>query len=175
MLTGIAGIDADGRRNPVHVHSKLMLVDDEWATVGSCNLHRFSLFGNSEMNVTISEPKTVRAFRVKLLEEHLDRHTSRMDDREALQLFHEIARENVENSKQEITAGKGSHSNSVQPNRLPGPGERTTHSGFVLSRIPVDKQFSLENKQLDPIILESIVYNPSGEVRHSLSGVSTDP
>jgi cardiolipin synthase A/B len=94
MLTGIAGIDADGRRNPVHVHSKRMLVDDEWATVGSCNLHRFSLFGNSEMNVTISEPKTVRAFRVKLLEEHLDRHTSRMDDREALQLFHEIAREN---------------------------------------------------------------------------------
>lgn len=93
-LAGIAGVDAEGRRKPIHVHSKLMLVDDEWATVGSCNLHRFSLFGNSEMNISFSEPNTVRAFRDQLLREHLDRDTSCMDDREALHLFREIAQEN---------------------------------------------------------------------------------
>jgi len=27
-----------------------MLIDDEWATVGSCNLHRFSFFGDGKMN-----------------------------------------------------------------------------------------------------------------------------
>src|SRR5205085_12022903 len=36
-LCGLAGRTPDGGREPIHVHSKLMLVDDEWATVGSCN------------------------------------------------------------------------------------------------------------------------------------------
>jgi len=94
MLAGIAGLGADGNRKSVYVHSKLMLVDDEWATVGSCNLHRFSLFGNGEMNVAFSDPRTVRAFRCELLQEHLDQDTSGIDDRSALRLFREIARQN---------------------------------------------------------------------------------
>jgi cardiolipin synthase A/B len=94
MLAGLAGLGSDGRRNPVHVHSKLMLVDDEWATVGSCNLHRFSLFGNCEMNAAFAEPDTVRAFRCELFQEHIDRDTSGMDDRTALYLFRALAREN---------------------------------------------------------------------------------
>ena len=71
-----------------------MLIDDEWATVGSCNLHHFSLFGNSEMNVAFSEPNIVRAFRCELLREHLDQDTSGIDDRAALHLFRKIATEN---------------------------------------------------------------------------------
>jgi len=94
MLAGLAGIGADGHRKPVYVHSKLMLLDDEWATVGSCNLHRFSLFGNGEMNACFSDPPTVRAFRCELLQEHLDVDTSCMDDRSALHLFREIAKQN---------------------------------------------------------------------------------
>ena len=94
MLAGIAGMGADGNRKSVHIHSKVMLVDDEWATVGSCNLHRFSLFGNGEMNTAFSDPRTVRAFRYELLLEHLDLDTSGKDDRSALRLFREIAREN---------------------------------------------------------------------------------
>ena len=95
MLAGLAGIGADDRRKSIHIHSKLMLIDDEWATVGSCNLHRFSLFGNGEMNAAFSDPGTVRAFRCELLQEHLDRDTSGMDDRSALRLFREIARRNL--------------------------------------------------------------------------------
>lgn len=93
-LAGIAGLGADGRRKPVHVHAKLMLVDDVWATVGSCNLHRYSLFGNGEMNAAFADADTVRALRVELFREHLDQDTSGLDDRGALQRFREIALEN---------------------------------------------------------------------------------
>lgn len=94
MLAGIAGLDADGRRKPVYVHDKLMLIDDAWATVGSCNLHRYSLFGNGEINVSFAEPETVRALRCELLGEHLGHDTAAMDDRAALALFRRIAKDN---------------------------------------------------------------------------------
>jgi phosphatidylserine/phosphatidylglycerophosphate/cardiolipin synthase-like enzyme len=93
-LAGIAGLGDDGRRHLVYVHAKLMLVDDAWATVGSCNLHRRSLFGNSELNVAFSDPATVRAVRCELLQEHLDRDTSDLDERSALQCYRKIAIEN---------------------------------------------------------------------------------
>jgi phosphatidylserine/phosphatidylglycerophosphate/cardiolipin synthase-like enzyme len=93
-LCGIAGLGADGRRKPVYVHSKLMLVDDEWATVGSCNLHHYSLFGNSELNAAFRDPDTVRAMRVELFQEHLGVDTSALDDTGALRLFRRIASQN---------------------------------------------------------------------------------
>jgi phosphatidylserine/phosphatidylglycerophosphate/cardiolipin synthase-like enzyme len=95
-LTGIAGLSADGQRKSVYVHAKLMLVDDVWATVGSCNLHRFSLFGNGEMNAAFWSPKTVHRFRCELFQEHLDQDTSHMDDRSALRYFRKVALENRE-------------------------------------------------------------------------------
>jgi len=94
LLAGIAGIGADGIRKPVYVHAKLMLVDDEWATVGSCNLHRFSLFGNGEMNVAFAEPNTIMALRCELLKEHLGQDTSDIDSKNALRLFKKIAKQN---------------------------------------------------------------------------------
>lgn len=94
LLAGIAGRGADGRRKPIYVHAKLMLIDDAWATVGSCNLHRYSLFGSSEMNVAFTEPATVRAMRCALLGEHLDHDTAGLDDRDALRLFREVAQDN---------------------------------------------------------------------------------
>jgi cardiolipin synthase A/B len=95
-LAGIAGLGADGCRKPVYVHSKVMLIDDAWATVGSANLHRFSIFGNSELNAAIASPDSVRAFRVALFEEHLGVDTSGLDDLAALRLFQQIARANRE-------------------------------------------------------------------------------
>ena len=93
-LCGIAGLGADNRRKPVYVHAKLILVDDEWATVGSCNLHHYSLFGNSELNAAFRDPVTVRAMRVELFQEHLAVDTSALDDVSALRLFRRIAHEN---------------------------------------------------------------------------------
>jgi phosphatidylserine/phosphatidylglycerophosphate/cardiolipin synthase-like enzyme len=93
-LAGLAGQSSDDRRNPVWIHAKLMLVDGTWGTVGSCNLHRFSLFGNSEMNAAFWDHETARVLLSKLLYEHLDRDISGLDDRAALQLFGKIARNN---------------------------------------------------------------------------------
>jgi phosphatidylserine/phosphatidylglycerophosphate/cardiolipin synthase-like enzyme len=71
-----------------------MLIDDIWATIGSCNLHGYSLFGNGEMNVAFHAPDIVHALRCELLKEHIGRDTSNLDDRTALRLFRTVAARN---------------------------------------------------------------------------------
>lgn len=93
-LAGIAGIGDDGARHPVWIHAKLMLVDGVWGTVGSCNLHRYSLFGNCEMNAAFWDQETARVLLATLLDEHLDQDISGLGARAALQLFSTIARNN---------------------------------------------------------------------------------
>jgi cardiolipin synthase len=93
-LAGIASLDAQGRRRSIYVHSKIMLVDDAFATIGSCNLHAHSLSGHTEMNAAIWDPKVVRGLRCELLAEHLGQDTAGIDDRAALRLYREIARTN---------------------------------------------------------------------------------
>ena len=93
-LAGIAGPTAQGRRGNIYVHAKIMLIDDIWATIGSCNLHAFSLSGHSEMNAAIWDAAVVRALRCELFAEHLDQDTTDLDDRSALRRYGEIARDN---------------------------------------------------------------------------------
>ena len=107
ILAGIAGLGDDGKRNPVWIHAKLMLVDGEWGTVGSCNLHRHSLFGNCEMNAAFWDQETARTLLSELLQEHLDRDVSDLDDRAALQLFGEIARDNRRRSDNDDSKWQG--------------------------------------------------------------------
>jgi phosphatidylserine/phosphatidylglycerophosphate/cardiolipin synthase-like enzyme len=90
-LAGIAGLDAQGRRRSIYVHDKIMLVDDAFATIGSCNLHAHSLSGHTEMNAAIWDPMVVRGLRCELLAEHLGQDTAGIDDRGALRLYREIA------------------------------------------------------------------------------------
>ncbi len=91
LLAGIAGRNAQGGRSPVYVHGKIMLVDDAWATIGSCNLHSKSLSGHTEMNAAFWDPDVVRGLRCRLLAEHLDHDTAALDDRAALGLYREVA------------------------------------------------------------------------------------
>src|SRR6185437_12902941 len=70
-LAGIAAPNARGERSSIYVHSKIMLVDDAWATIGSCNLHSNSLAGHTEMNAAFWDADVVRALRCQLLSEHL--------------------------------------------------------------------------------------------------------
>src|SRR5579864_5929624 len=93
-LVGIAARDGASERRNIYVHGKLMLVDDSWATIGSCNLHGFSLQGHSELNASFWDPTVVRALRRGLLLEHLDTDCIGMSDRDALALYRRIAREN---------------------------------------------------------------------------------
>ena len=91
LLVGIVG--AEDRR-PAYVHAKLMVIDDTWATIGSCNLHALSLSGHSEMNASIWDESVARAFRCALFAKHLGVDTASLDDVAALHLYRQFAQEN---------------------------------------------------------------------------------
>jgi cardiolipin synthase A/B len=90
----LAGIASPRTGEPIYVHDKIMLVDDCWATIGSCNIASRSFFGDTELNAAIWDEDFVRALRVELLQEHLGVDTSRMEVRDALKLYAEVARMN---------------------------------------------------------------------------------
>ncbi|MFI5029425.1 MAG: phosphatidylserine/phosphatidylglycerophosphate/cardiolipin synthase family protein [Reyranellales bacterium] len=60
---------------PVYVHAKLMIVDEAWLTIGSCNLHRNSMGGHSEMNASIWDAAVARELREALRRKHTDMFT----------------------------------------------------------------------------------------------------
>jgi phosphatidylserine/phosphatidylglycerophosphate/cardiolipin synthase-like enzyme len=65
--------------NPVYVHSKAAVVDDEWLTIGSANLNEHSLFNDTEANVVIRDPALARDVRLRLWAEHLERPRAEID------------------------------------------------------------------------------------------------
>ena len=60
------------RSDPVYVHAKIGIVDDEWLTIGSANLNEHSLFNDTEMNVVTHDAALARATRLRLWAEHLE-------------------------------------------------------------------------------------------------------
>ena len=93
-LFAISGRSPGGLRSDVYVHSKLMVVDDRWATVGSCNLHRASVAGNLELNVSVWDPHVARSLRCELMAEHLGHSVNDLDDRAALSRLRDLAHRN---------------------------------------------------------------------------------
>ena len=89
------GSPARARREDIYVHDKIMLVDDHWATIGSCNIASQSFFCDTELNAAIWDADFVHALRVALLKEHLGLDTGTMTARDALQRFRDIARLNA--------------------------------------------------------------------------------
>ncbi|MGB2952659.1 MAG: phospholipase D family protein [Gaiellaceae bacterium] len=58
--------------DPVYVHAKIAIVDDEWLTLGSANLNEHSLFNDTEMNVVVRDRALAARTRVALWAEHLE-------------------------------------------------------------------------------------------------------
>jgi cardiolipin synthase A/B len=96
MLCGLAGPNANGERAPVYVHSKLMMVDGEFVTLGSCNLHHYSLYGNGELNVALQDRDAASTIMAELFREHIAHDVSELNDLEAVELFKTIAQRNRE-------------------------------------------------------------------------------
>jgi cardiolipin synthase len=96
LLAGIAAQQRGGALKSIYIHDKIMLVDDCWATIGSCNIASRSFFRDCELNAAIWDEDFVQALRVELLHEHLGIDTSRMQDRDALALYREAARVNAQ-------------------------------------------------------------------------------
>jgi cardiolipin synthase len=93
--SSLAARQSNGERSNIHIHAKLMLVDDVFATIGSCNLRTRSLQNHTELNASVYDPSMVRALRCELFSEHLMTSTEDLDDREALRLYAETARDNA--------------------------------------------------------------------------------
>jgi phosphatidylserine/phosphatidylglycerophosphate/cardiolipin synthase-like enzyme len=86
-------------RDPVYVHAKVGIVDDEWLTVGSANLNEHSLFNDTELNVVCRDPGLARETRRRLWAEHLELPVDRLPDdpTEAVdELWQPIAKEQFE-------------------------------------------------------------------------------
>jgi phosphatidylserine/phosphatidylglycerophosphate/cardiolipin synthase-like enzyme len=65
--------------DPVYVHAKVGVVDDEWLTIGSANLNEHSLFNDTEMNLVCHDRDLARATRLRLWSEHLERPETEID------------------------------------------------------------------------------------------------
>jgi phosphatidylserine/phosphatidylglycerophosphate/cardiolipin synthase-like enzyme len=94
-LAGLATPRGNGEYQNVYVHAKVALIDDAWCTIGSCNVANRSFYGDTELNASIWHAPTATALRNELLEEHLGRDVSALDDAAALDLFGHTARENA--------------------------------------------------------------------------------
>jgi len=95
LLAGLQSRDRDGRRRDVYVHDKLMIVDDEWVTIGSANIHRPSLHGNAELNASIWDAGFAHALRAELFAEHLGEQTGDLTGSDAFDAFTKIATTNT--------------------------------------------------------------------------------
>jgi phosphatidylserine/phosphatidylglycerophosphate/cardiolipin synthase-like enzyme len=98
-LAGLATPRRNGDYQNIYVHAKVALIDDGWCTIGSCNVANRSFYGDTELNASIWHGPTVRALRNDLLEEHLGRSVTALDDVGALDLFGFVARENAQRRK----------------------------------------------------------------------------
>jgi phosphatidylserine/phosphatidylglycerophosphate/cardiolipin synthase-like enzyme len=99
--------------NPVYVHAKVGIVDDRWLTVGSANLNEHSLFNDSEVNVVVHDPDTVRAARLRLWSEHLERPADG-DPRQVIdEVWRPLAVESREDKKLRLLRGVSRRSNAL--------------------------------------------------------------
>ena len=90
--------------NPVYVHSKAAIIDDEWLTIGSANLNEHSLFNDTECNVVVREPALAREVRLRLWEEHLERPRGEIDSDPARvfdELWKPLAEERLEQRRRQ--------------------------------------------------------------------------
>eukprot|EP01119_Soliformovum_irregulare_P021591 TRINITY_DN7220_c0_g1_i1.p1 TRINITY_DN7220_c0_g1~~TRINITY_DN7220_c0_g1_i1.p1 ORF type:complete len:366 (+),score=59.54 TRINITY_DN7220_c0_g1_i1:513-1610(+) len=82
----------DSHYQSLYIHSKIMIVDDEWFTCGSANLVDLSLErDHTELNASVWSRDAAKSLRVRLYSEHLAADTQGMDDLEAMKLFHSRA------------------------------------------------------------------------------------
>ncbi len=60
------------RADPLYVHAKVAIIDDQWLIVGSANLNAHSLFNDTELCVVTDDGALARDTRVRLWAEHLE-------------------------------------------------------------------------------------------------------
>ena len=61
----------NSNRKQIYVHSKIMIVDDKWITIGSANTDRDGFEASTEFDLGITSPTLAQQLRVKLWTEHI--------------------------------------------------------------------------------------------------------
>ena len=70
MLNACDYVGSEWRYREIYIHSKLLLVDDTFMTVGSANLNIRSMTVDSEINLATVNPQLVRDLRQRIWENH---------------------------------------------------------------------------------------------------------
>jgi phosphatidylserine/phosphatidylglycerophosphate/cardiolipin synthase-like enzyme len=113
MLGKLIEVDADAGRllactlyapsgnlaDPIYIHAKIAIIDDNWLTLGSANLNEHSLFNDTEMNVVCHDPGLAQQTRLRLWAEHRELPLEQVpnDPVEAIdQLWEPISKQQLE-------------------------------------------------------------------------------
>lgn len=136
-------IDGPGGPMGIVVHSKLMIVDDDFVTVGSANLANRSMGLDTECNVAlVADPgraetrEAVRRLRETLLAEHLG--CSREEFAQAVERSGSLV------AAVDALNGGPRHLVPVRPSPPPAPAELVEAAGIADSDRPVDAEMLLE-------------------------------
>lgn len=93
----ISDLDAAGKiiYKPINLHAKIMIVDDEWYTIGSCNLNDRGLLYEGELNVSVQH-ESAKNFRKKIFNINLGINNCPDDPDDAIKLFYDHATKNYD-------------------------------------------------------------------------------
>lgn len=72
-IYGLASQDAEDKHmiKSIYVHTKMVIIDDQWLLTGSTNMDNVSFFYSSELSVEIHHPDVAKSTRIRLFREHL--------------------------------------------------------------------------------------------------------
>lgn len=136
-------LEVAGRRVGIVVHSKLMIVDDRFVTVGSANLANRSMGLDSECNVGLlagrgrdDHERAIRDLRLRLLAEHLGRKPA--------ELAAELERSGSTIAAVDRLNGGGRRLVPVEPRPLPVPPELAAPARIVDADHPLEAEELLE-------------------------------
>lgn len=67
-------------KTAIYVHSKIMIVDDKWVTIGSANTNPRSFWVDSEVNLLVRDDQVAKELRKALWKEHLQVSDKDLDE-----------------------------------------------------------------------------------------------
>jgi phospholipase D1/2 len=93
----VSDIDAIGKTiyKPINLHAKMMIIDDEWYTIGSCNFNDRGFQYEGELNVAVQH-ESAKDFRKKVFNINLGINNCPDDPSDAINLFYDHASKNFD-------------------------------------------------------------------------------
>ena len=95
------------RYHPINLHAKVMIVDDQFFTIGSANINLRSMEYDTEINVGVLDPEGAKALRLKLWREHLDLDVGEeVPDDDDIERWSDLWQRRAEYNEKAVTEGR---------------------------------------------------------------------